>query len=131
MIEAVPSQMEQLFQNIIKNSLRFAQEGVPPVVKISHSAALGSELAQWELLQPDKQYCTIRIEDNGIGFDQENAERIFTVFHRLNGRTEYEGSGIGLAICKKIVENHGGFITAESQTNMGAVFSIVLPMVQE
>jgi len=129
-IEAVPSQMEQLFQNIIKNSLRFAREGVPPVVKISHHTALGSTLTQWELLQPDKQYCIVRIEDNGIGFDQENAERIFTVFHRLNGRLEYEGSGIGLAICKKIVENHGGFITADSQTGRGAVFSIVLPLVQ-
>lgn len=130
MIEAVPSQMEQLFQNIIKNSLRFAQKGVPPVVKISHYMALGSELAQWELLLPDKQYCVIQIKDNGIGFDQENAERIFTVFHRLHGRMEYEGSGIGLAICKKIVENHGGFITADSQTRRGAVFSIVLPLVQ-
>lgn len=129
-IEAVPSQMEQLFQNLIINSLRFAQKEVPPVVKISHVVTRGKELTQWELLQPDKQYCMIRIEDNGIGFDQDHAERIFTVFHRLNGRLEYEGSGIGLSICKKIVENHGGFIAAESQPGMGAVFSIVLPLVQ-
>jgi signal transduction histidine kinase len=129
-IEAVPSQMEQLFQNLIKNSLRFAQKDVPPVVKISHYEARGSELAQWELLQPDKQYCIIRIEDNGIGFDRVHAEHIFMVFHRLNGRMEYEGSGIGLAICKKIVENHGGFIAAEGQAMKGAVFSIVLPLVQ-
>lgn len=130
-IEAIPTQMEQLFQNIIGNSLRFAQKDMKPVIKIQHSVALGNELTQWKLLMPDKGYCVIRIEDNGIGFDQENAERIFTIFQRLNGRLEYEGAGIGLAICKKIVENHDGLITAEGRIGLGAVFTIVLPMEQE
>ncbi len=128
-IEAIPSQMEQLFQNIIGNALRFAKKDVPLVVKLSHYTALRSELAHWKAVLPHQRYCVVRIEDNGVGFDQENAERIFTVFQRLHGRSEYEGSGIGLAICKKIVESHGGFIAAEGQTGVGAVFSIVLPLV--
>lgn len=127
-IEAMPNQMDQVFQNLISNALRFAPKDRPLVIKLSHRKALGRELSQWDMLAPDQLYCVVQIEDNGIGFAQENAERIFTVFQRLHGRSEYEGSGIGLAICKKIVEGHNGFITAQGQVGVGAVFNIVLPL---
>ena len=79
-------------------------------------------------VRPDKQYFRIRIADNGIGFDQQHAKRIFELFQRLHGKSEYGGTGIGLAICKKIAENHDGFITAEGKPGKGAVFNIFIPV---
>ena len=86
-------------------------------------------MPQLKLLQ-DKRYCLLEIEDNGIGFDQENAERIFTIFQRLHGRSEYSGSGVGLAICKKIVDNHNGMTYATGESGAGAVFTVILPVEQ-
>ncbi|HMK02551.1 MAG TPA: ATP-binding protein, partial [Ferruginibacter sp.] len=80
-----------------------------------------------EKLSPEKKYCHISISDNGIGFEQEYSEKIFDLFQRLHSRTQYHGTGIGLAIVKKIVENHHGFITATSKLNKGATFDIYIP----
>jgi PAS domain S-box-containing protein len=121
----VPSQFRQLFQNLISNSLKFITEDVQPRIEIKHS-----------FLQPDEvninitkaaQYLKIDITDNGIGFEDEFAGKIFQIFQRLHGRSEYEGTGIGLAICKKIVEHHGGVIYANGILNKGATFTIILP----
>jgi signal transduction histidine kinase len=79
---------------------------------------------------PTKDYCIIEIEDNGIGFDQSNADRIFTIFQRLHGRSEFGGTGVGLSICKKIVDNHQGTIFAQGESNKGAIFTVVLPLNQ-
>lgn len=122
-------QLTQLFQHLLDNSLKFQQPGVPPVVRISSRRVAAT------LLPPARQptrlaqiYDCIDVTDNGIGFDEKNADRIFQVFQRLHGKNQYAGTGIGLAICKKIVINHGGFITATSQPGQGATFSIYLPI---
>lgn len=128
-IEAKPSQMQQLFQNILNNAIKFAKVGQPPVIKITCTHTTGSNLPQYSLI-PDRPYCVIEFSDDGIGFEQENAERIFTIFQRLHGRSEYNGSGIGLAICKKIVDNYGGIITAKGEVGIGAIFTVVLPFKQ-
>ena len=112
-ISADPTQMRQLFQNLIGNALKFHKEGEKPLVKIQSSA--------------NEQMIRISVEDNGIGFDEKHLERIFAPFQRLHGRGEYEGTGMGLAICKKIVERHGGSITAKSTPGAGATFIIELP----
>ncbi len=128
-IEASPSQMQQLFQNILNNALKFAKANQPPVIRITCQHITGLSLSSPALL-PDRAYCVIEFSDDGIGFEQENAERIFTIFQRLHGRSEYSGSGIGLAICKKIVDNYGGLISARGETGIGAVFTIILPFKQ-
>ncbi len=115
-INADALQMRQLFQNLIGNALKFHQPGIPPEVQVSGCIKDG--------------YCEIKVTDNGIGFEEKYLDRIFTVFQRLHTRTEYEGTGIGLAICRKIVEGHNGTITATSHPNQGATFVIVLPMNQ-
>ena len=107
-------QMAQLFQNLIGNGVKFRKPGENPVVKIE-SAPHGP--AAWQ----------ITVEDNGIGFDEKYRERIFQIFQRLHGRNEYEGTGIGLAICRKIVERHGGNVTAQSSPGAGAKFVVTLP----
>ena len=128
-IDAVSSQMRQLFQNILNNALKFAKADQPPVVRITCQHTTGAQLPQYHL-SAHKPYCVIEFADEGIGFEQENAERIFNIFQRLHGRSEYSGSGIGLAICKKIVNNHGGAISARSKTSDGATFTVVLPFQQ-
>ncbi len=125
-IDAVSSQMRQLFQNILNNAFKFVKPGQPPVVRIVCRHVTGVLLPDYSL-SPQKAYCVIEFTDEGIGFEQDNAERIFNIFQRLHGRSEYSGSGIGLAICKKIVANHGGVISARSRMNEGATFTIVLP----
>jgi two-component system, LuxR family, sensor kinase FixL len=115
-------QMAQLFQNLIGNGIKFRKPNEKPVVKIeSKRNTLASGAAGWQ----------ITVEDNGIGFDQKYGERIFQIFQRLHGRSEYEGTGIGLAICRKIVDRHGGDITAHSSPGAGARFVIALPQVTE
>jgi len=123
-INAVPLQFHQLFSNIIENSIKYSRKNVPPVIKIS--AAL-VPAKNHSVLKKSKYYYEIKITDNGIGFEQEYAENIFKLFQRLHGRNEYYGTGIGLAICKKIVENHRGIITAIGKPGEGAVFTILLP----
>lgn len=128
-IDAVSSQMRQLFQNMLNNALKFSKAGQPPVVRVTCQHTTGSQLPQYAL-SPQKPYCVIEFADEGIGFEQDNAERIFYIFQRLHGRSEYSGSGIGLAICKKIVNNHHGAVSARGIMNEGAVFTVVLPFQQ-
>ncbi len=111
-IKGVKSQMTQLFQNLVGNALKFKKEDEPARISI-HCREIKDELE-------------ITFQDNGIGFEEADAERIFIIFQRLNGRSQYEGTGIGLAICKKIVENHGGSIIAKGKPNGGATFTITL-----
>ena len=112
-IDADPTQMRQLFQNLIDNGLKFHLPEVKPVVKIR--------------ARKMNEICQIIVEDNGIGFEEKHLERIFTVFQRLHGRGEYEGTGVGLPICRKIAERHGGTITAMSTPNQGSTFVVTLP----
>lgn len=123
--EMSPSQFRQVFQNLLSNSLKFAKSSESPVIKISHYYLKHGELEE-EILQDAPAYIVINIEDNGIGFKPEYAEHIFGLFNRLHNRATYEGTGIGLAITRKIIENHGGSIKAEALSN-GARFKIILP----
>ena len=125
-IQAVPSQMQQLFQNLMDNSCKFKRPDVPTVIDIRYRKATTAELPEFELWT-EGEFCVLEFADNGIGFDQANAERIFNIFQRLHGVSEYQGSGIGLAICKKVVDNHRGAIKASGVPGAGAVFTIVLP----
>ena len=123
----VPSQFRQLFQNLVNNSLKFKREGVPSHIKIS-GKLLNSKAAESYDLPKAKKYLQIDVEDNGIGFDNQYAGKIFAIFQRLHGKTEYEGTGIGLAVCKKIVENHGGTIFAKGVPRQSAVFTLIIPV---
>lgn len=126
--EVVPGQIRQAFQNIIGNALKFSKAGVAPVIKIS-----GQRISQKGLdAPPDAKgdYLRITVEDNGIGFDESYTHKIFDLFQRLHGRSEYEGTGIGLAIVKKIVERHNGLLSAKSKEGKGAAFILVLPLKQ-
>jgi PAS domain S-box-containing protein len=123
-VEADALQMRQLFQNLIGNALKFQQPGVLPTVSIQCSAEHSDDSDPARAL-----YC-ITVSDNGIGFDEKYLDRIFKVFQRLHGRNEYEGTGIGLAVCAKIVERHGGHLTAQSAPGQGATFMIRLPVQQ-
>lgn len=122
----IPSQMRQLFQNLLSNSIKFAKRDVPPEVYISHQL-LKKENIQTAGLWPADLYLQVTFKDNGIGFEPKNAGRIFDLFDRLHGQSAYEGTGLGLAICKRIAENHGGFITAKSELGKGAEFTLVIP----
>jgi two-component system, LuxR family, sensor kinase FixL len=128
-VDADPLQMRQLLQNLIGNGLKFHRAEEPPVVKIE-----GKVLAEMD--RPfngsgqDRPLCQITVQDNGIGFEEQYLDRIFEVFQRLHGRQEYEGTGMGLAICRKIAERHGGMITARSQLGLGATFIVTLPVKQ-
>jgi PAS domain S-box-containing protein len=122
-------QMHQLFQNLLTNALKFHREGEAPVVNVSARCFAAQEAAEHEDF-PDVAFCQIRVEDEGIGFDQKYVDRIFDPFQRLHGRGQYEGTGMGLAICRKIVERHGGRITADSQPGEGAAFIVTLPICQ-
>jgi PAS domain S-box-containing protein len=126
-IEAIPLQMSQLLGNIISNALKFTKEDVPPVITI-HCSLINKDENQ-VLLREDKDglYYKIEIKDNGIGFEQEYADKIFNIFQRLHGKAEYSGTGIGLAMCKKIAQNHHGEIYATSRAGEGASFTIILP----
>jgi len=127
-VEADPLQVRQLMQNLIGNSLKYHRPDVPPVVSIySHHLTEGPFKTE---SAPSGPYCQILVEDNGIGFEEIYAEKIFTIFQRLHGRTEYEGTGVGLAVCRKIVERHGGTITARSTPGKGSTFMVTLPVRQ-
>jgi signal transduction histidine kinase len=116
-LEADEFQMRQLFQNLIGNGLKFHKKDVPPEISIrGHMNVSG--------------ICEVLVRDNGIGFDEQYAERIFKPFERLHGRSEFEGTGMGLAICRKIVKRHGGSIDVTSQPNEGCKFSVTLPLKQ-
>ncbi len=120
-------QFRQLFDNLIDNSLKYAKHGIPPRISIVCKILPGTVLNN-NLLASGKYYFTISIADNGIGFDPKYKDRIFELFQRLHNSDEYEGTGIGLAICKRIVENHNGVITATGKLNAGAKFDIYIPV---
>ena len=121
--------MKQLFTNLLSNAIKFRKTGKPPVIDISTEIVSDEEISNHRLTHEVKHY-KIVVRDAGIGFEQEYALKIFQIFQRLHGKAEYPGSGIGLAICKKIVENHNGVIYAESSPNAGAIFTIILPETQ-
>ncbi len=123
-VQADPRQMQQLFQNLISNALKFRRAGVLPEVRIYEEAIPDDS-------QKSASLCRIVIADNGIGFDEQYADRIFGAFQRLHGRQEYSGTGIGLAICRKIVQQHGGEITVRSTPGAGASFLFDLPRAEE
>ncbi len=121
------SEFRQLFQNLISNSLKFSIQGTRPHISILAEDANSEDLKHLPGYDISKQYLSIKITDNGIGFNQEYADKIFIIFQRLHGRDEYEGTGIGLAICKKITEKYGGTIFARSAPGKGTTFVILLP----
>ena len=125
-ITAVPSQMLQLFSNLISNSLKYVNENVIPHIIVTATNLPASEVKLKGLVE-GKKYYSIEFSDNGIGFDEHQKDQIFKIFQRLHGKTEFEGTGIGLALCRKIVYNHHGDISAKPGKNGGAVFTIILP----
>jgi signal transduction histidine kinase len=127
-MDVVPGQIRQLFQNILSNALKFSKKDVPPVVNINVSRIAEQE---FESAEDEKgNYCRITISDNGIGFNEIYKEKIFTMFQRLHSKDAFEGTGIGLAIVKKIVEKHNGLITVSSREGEGTTFTLVLPIRQ-
>ncbi|MDQ2657466.1 MAG: ATP-binding protein [Bacteroidota bacterium] len=125
-IQAVTSEMKQLFANILSNAIKFRKQNVPPEIEV-RSGKLSKTEKQTLGLPAAICFYRMEVQDNGIGFEGEYSERIFQIFQRLNGKAEYPGSGIGLAICKKIVEKHGGLIFAKSAPDRGSTFTVILP----
>jgi signal transduction histidine kinase len=123
-IQADPVQMRQLFQNLIGNALKFHRPNIRPIVKIYSQHSYN----QSNKFSINSEFCEIIVEDNGIGIEEKYLDRIFNVFQRLHGRREYEGTGIGLAICKKIAERHHGSIIVQSKPGVGAKFIVKLPI---
>lgn len=126
----IPFQFRQLMHNLIRNALKFSSPERPPHILIKSRIVKGNVLNNAKLVGA-KSYCHISVTDNGIGFEPEYKDRIFEVFQKLHNREEYEGTGIGLAIVKKIVENHNGIVTATSQLNKGATFDIYIPVTED
>jgi light-regulated signal transduction histidine kinase (bacteriophytochrome) len=120
-IDADPTQMRQLMLNLIGNALKFQPPGAQPLVKVQGRTITSIS---------GEQFCELTVEDNGIGFEQQYAEKIFVVFQRLHGRGEYEGTGIGLAVCRRITDRHHGTIVAKSEPGQGATFTVTLPVHQ-
>ncbi|MFN8346648.1 MAG: response regulator [Spirosomataceae bacterium] len=127
-LEVIPNRIRQVFQNLISNALKFSKKEVSPVIHIRSERINVKDIDAPSV--PDGKYCRIELEDNGIGFDEKYLDRIFVIFQRLNERTSYEGTGIGLAIAKKNIERHNGLISAKSSPEKGATFIIVLPVTQ-
>lgn len=123
---AIPHQMQQLFYNLLNNSLKFTRKDSLPLIEISLADAAGQQEAGLEAIPED--HCCICVRDNGIGFSQDKAEKIFVMFQRLHTREAYDGTGIGLAMCKKVVQNHRGQIRAKSEPQKGAAFYFTLPL---
>ena len=116
-------QFKQLMHNLISNAVKFSVPGISPHIIIESSIIKGTEVeVQHENILPEKMYCHISVKDNGIGFEPEYSKLIFEIFHRLHSKELYKGTGIGLAICKKIVEHHGGKIWVESEPGKGSTF---------
>ncbi len=130
-VEAIPTQMIQLFGNLMSNALKYKKPEVKPHIRVSCTVAKNEKVAKRMSLDRSKKYFHITFSDNGIGFEQQHVDKIFKIFQRLHGKAEYEGTGIGLAICLKIIQKHQGHISAETGENGGAVFNILLPEVIE
>ena len=127
-IDAVPFQINQLFYNLISNAIKFSKTGIAPVISITFKKLSVEEMAKMVNINPNYAYFEIGIKDNGIGFDQQYEEQIFVVFNRLHSQDKYAGTGIGLALCKKIINNHSGELYAVSKENEGTLFSVILPL---
>jgi signal transduction histidine kinase len=127
-IEAIPGQMRQMFMNLLSNALKFSKTGVRPEINIFSEPV--SELSLETASDPKGSFTRIHISDNGIGLDESYIDKIFVIFQRLHGKTQYEGTGIGLAIVKKIVEKHNGIIGVKSKEGEGSTFTMVLPVKQ-
>ena len=130
-IEAIPLQMNQLFYNLIGNALKFTKQGGEAVRINIDCAMLANEEKEMLKLNQNYSYCKISVEDNGIGFEQKYANQIFEIFQRLHGKQEYEGTGIGLSLAKKIADNHGGIISVISEPDEGAIFTVILPITRD
>jgi len=125
-LKVIPFQIQQLFQNLLGNSLKYSKPIVDQIIKIECERINAKDYSILKVAS-DNLYYKITVTDNGLGFEQQYAEQIFTIFKRLHTSAEYPGTGIGLSICKKIVENHSGFIFAEGKPEIGAVFTVFLP----
>jgi signal transduction histidine kinase len=123
----IPFQFKQLLINLISNSIKFSRKGIAPQIFISSSVIGAEEVRGIPGADKQNDYCHIRIKDNGIGFQQKYADKIFELFQRVHGKSELRGTGIGLAIVKKIVDNHDGLIRASSVPDEGAAFDIFIP----
>jgi light-regulated signal transduction histidine kinase (bacteriophytochrome) len=117
-VQGYRRQLQQLFQNLISNALKYSKKDVAPRIVITAK----------EVVEKGKSYHLVTVEDNGIGFEQEYADKIFQMFTRLHGKGEYSGTGVGLSIVKKVVENHNGFIRVESTPGEGSTFNVLLPV---
>ena len=126
-IEAIPLQMSQLFYNLVGNALKFQRPGIPPALRISAHPIGPEEITQYPSLDRDQAYSRIVVKDNGIGFNQKFVDKIFVIFQRLHPKDRFPGTGIGLAICRKIVQHHRGEIFAYGNENEGAEFHLILP----
>ena len=122
----IPFQFKQMLFNIISNSLKYAKDDFPPLIKISATTLKGEKTGQKSAI-PGMDYCKLTVSDNGIGFESQYKEKIFGLFQRLHGRNEYSGAGLGLAICRKIAKNHNGFISAESEPGKGTSIHMYIP----
>jgi light-regulated signal transduction histidine kinase (bacteriophytochrome) len=125
-IDAIPSQISQVFHNLIGNSLKFSRQGIPCVIEISGERVSHRSLSS--KTDNTGKFFRLIVKDNGIGFSNEFNERVFEIFQRLNSKNEYEGTGIGLSIVKKVIEKHDGLISASGEENSGASFTIVIPV---
>jgi PAS domain S-box-containing protein len=124
-----PIQLRQLFQNLLSNGIKFTKPGKRPEVSITGDVIPGRDIPKFPGVDLSQSYALINIQDNGIGIAPENFDKIFGLFNRLHGRQQFAGSGIGLATCKRVAENHGGTITVDSQVNQGTTFHVYLPLV--
>ena len=123
---SIDSRPNNEIYNLFSNAIKFSKEDQPLHINVTSEIETGEKLNS-EKLKKDVSYCHIRISDNGIGFEPQYSEKIFEVFQRLHGKGKYSGTGVGLAIVKRIVENHNGLITATGQLNEGATFDIYIP----
>lgn len=126
MISGQAHQLRQLLYNLVNNALKFARTDLTPVVTVKSKILSEEELS--EGLDPHRNYLELQVRDNGVGFDPRHADKIFTLFQRLHDRRQFPGTGIGLALCKKVVQRHGGLIRAEASPGAGAAFFVVLPL---
>ena len=129
-LPAIPFQIRQLMENIIGNAVKYRHPKRKLQIKIQSEQVKGSEMGM-KGAEPEADYCHISVEDNGLGFNEQYAEKIFQMFQRLHGKTEYGGTGVGLSIARKVAENHFGTIIAESEPGVGSTFKIYLPVLVE
>jgi signal transduction histidine kinase len=126
-VKIIPLQFEQLFINLISNAIKYSKIDVPPLITITSMIVPGKEITGLDVIKTIN-YWKISVEDNGIGFEQQYSNKIFELFQRLHGSSGYAGTGIGLAICSKIMRNHEGFIDAFGRPGIGSTFNIYLPL---